>query len=175
MMELKTLSSPISTPDAVYAASVHQLKRLIIIYRVNYEPSVYSIIWHTALLYLANAMLHSTGTEDWLIYFLVCLYGYEGLRKSFRVAEVIAKGLLSMAMRNGDMTGEHARRILAELQTHGLQEHLKEEIRATFMLDLDMAMSKHGGATAEELAGDFEDNALMMDFTNAATSCELGR
>lgn len=155
-----------STPDAVFAASVNQLKRLIIIYRFNYKSSAYSIIWHTALLYLANAMLQSTDAEDWLVYFLVCLYGYEGLRKSFRVAEVIVKGLLSMALRNGDMSGGHARRILAELQKNGLHDQVREEIRATFMVDLNLAMSQPGEATAEQLAGTFEDNALIMELTN---------
>lgn len=159
-----TFSSSSSTPDAIFAASVQQLKRLIIIYRFNYTSSAYTILWHTALLYVANAILRTKGDNDRLFYFLLCLYGYEGLRPSYRVAEAVAGGLLSMAMRNGDISSDEARRVLADLQERG-QELDSSEIRATFMVDLDLAMSDPGAATAEMLAHSFQDIAMMMDFT----------
>lgn len=124
------------------------------------------MVWHTALLYLANAMLQNTEQKDWFLYFLLCLYGYESLCKSFRVTEAIGKGLLSMAMRNGSLSGDHARRIMAEFQERKLWTHLKEEICATCMVDLDLAMSDPPAATVETLAGDFDDNAMIQDYTN---------
>lgn len=164
--ELKTFSSGISSPVIVRDASLEQLKRLIVIYRFNYRPSTYSMVWHTALLYVANAMLQQTDKEDWLIYLLLCLYGYEGLGKSFRVAEAMARGLLSMAMRNGHLSGDHSRRIMADFQRRKLWDHVKGEIRATCMLDLDLAMSQPYAATAEKLAGDFEENLTLATYTN---------
>ncbi|KAI9148682.1 Nitrogen assimilation transcription factor nit-4 [Paramyrothecium foliicola] len=161
----KDFSSGIRSPEVISAASINQLKRLIVIYRFNYKPSTYSMVWHTALLYLANAMLRNTHQKDWFLYFILCLYGYESLCKSFRVTEAIGKGLLSMAMRNGSLSGEHARRIMAEFQERKLWNHLKEEIRATCMVDLDLAMSDPTAATAEILAGDFDDNAMIQDYT----------
>jgi hypothetical protein len=99
------------------------------------------MVWHTALLYVANAMLQGIEQEDWLVYFLLCLYGYEGLGKSFRVAEAMGRGLLSMAMCNGHLSGDHSRWIMADFQRRKLWDNVKGEIRATCMLDLDLAMS----------------------------------
>ncbi|OPB46196.1 C6 transcription factor [Trichoderma guizhouense] len=164
MLRVATFSSSGSTPDAIFAASVQQLKRLIIIYRFNYTSSAYTILWHTALLYVANALLRTKGENDWLFYFLLCLYGYEGLRPSYRVAEAVAGGLLSMAMRSGDISSDEARRVMAHLQEKG-QELDSSEIRATFMVDLDLAMSDPVAATAETLAYSFHDIAMMMDYT----------
>ncbi|PNP52481.1 hypothetical protein THARTR1_06949 [Trichoderma harzianum] len=163
-LRVMTFSSSGSTPDAIFAASVQQLKRLIIIYRFNYTSSAYTILWHTALLYVANALLRTKGESDWLFYFLLCLYGYEGLRPSYRVAEAVAGGLLSMAMRSGDISSDEARQVMAHLQERG-QELDSSEIRATFMVDLDLAMSDPGAATAETLAYSFDDTAMMMDYT----------
>lgn len=159
-------SSGIRSPEVIYAASTEQLKRLVVIYRLNYKPSTYSMVWHTALLYLANAMLQNTEQKDWFLYFLLCLYGYESLCKSFRVTEAIGKGLLSMALRNGSLSGDHARRIMAEFQERKLWTHLKEEICALCMVDLDLAMSDPPAATVETIAGDFDDNAMIQDYTN---------
>lgn len=162
---LKTFSSPASSPAAVCAASVSQLKRLIINYRLNYQSSTYTILWHTALVYVANAMLHSTKEEGWFFYFLLCVYGYEGLSRSWRVAEAISKGLLSMTLRNGDISSLKARKILLDFQSNSL-DRFPGRIRATFMLDMDLALSDPGSATAENLAEHFEDNALLQDYTN---------
>jgi hypothetical protein len=158
-------SSGIRSPELICAASTEQLKRLIVIYRFNYKSSTYSMVWHTALLYLANAMLQNTEQKDWLLYFLLCLYGYESLCKSFRVTEAIGKSLLSMAMRNGRLSSDHARRVMAEFKRRKLWIHLKKEIRATCMGDLDLAMSDPPAATVETLAADFDDNAMIQDYT----------
>ncbi|KAK7421280.1 hypothetical protein QQZ08_009996 [Neonectria magnoliae] len=164
-LQLKTFSSPKSSPDHIYAASVNQLKRLVIVYRMSYESSGFTIVWHTALLYVANAVLQSPDDGEWLFYFLLCLYGYQGLRRCYPVVEAIAGALLSMAMRNGHMSSRVARRIMTELKGKSLRR-VPREIRAPFMADLDLAMSDPSAATAEKLAGMFEENALMVDFTN---------
>ncbi|PNY25245.1 N-terminal fungal transcription regulatory domain-containing protein [Tolypocladium capitatum] len=162
---LWTFSSPGSSPAAVCAASVAHLKRLIIDYRLNYESSTYTILWHTALVYVANAILHNTKEEGWFCYFLLCVYGYERLCRSWRVTEAIFKGLLSMTLRNGDISSLTARKILRDLQGNSLVR-VPGRIRATFMIDLDLALSDPGSATAENLAEHFEDNALLQDYTN---------
>ncbi|KPM38786.1 hypothetical protein AK830_g7762 [Neonectria ditissima] len=170
-LQLKTFSPPSSSPDQIYAASVNQLKRLVIVYRMNYESSGFTIVWHTALLYVANAVLQSPNDSEWLFYFLLCLYGYQGLGRYYPVVEAIAGALLSMAMRNGHMSSHVARRILTELKEKSLVR-VQGEIRAPFMADLDLAMSDPGAASAENLAGMFEENALMMDYTNMFDSAE---
>ncbi|KAH6661424.1 hypothetical protein BKA67DRAFT_510437, partial [Truncatella angustata] len=50
-----------------------------------------SIVWHTGLLHLANATLHSTNDPEWCLYFLLCIRGYEGLKGLFPVSAVSTK------------------------------------------------------------------------------------
>jgi hypothetical protein len=155
--------------DAIYAASVEQLKRLIIIYRSHYVSSGHTIIWHTSMLYVANAVLRSRG-EGWLFYFRLCLYGYQSLGASYPIVKPIARGLLSMAMRRGGISSDKARQILVDLGNNCPEPLLHGEIRATFMLDLDLAMSDPNAAKAEAQAEAFEDTAMIADYTTAFSS-----
>ena len=161
---LRTFSGASSSPEAVYMASVNQLKRFILNYRQNYRSSAYTILWHAALVYAANAALQNTEDKTWLFYFLLCLHEYEELRKSWRVAEVITKGLLSMALRNDSVSTETARRLLNYVQQNSLQD-VPGELRATLMVDLDLSTSDPNSVKVERLAADFEDNVLLRVFT----------
>lgn len=164
---LRTFAPPMNTPDAAYAASVEQLKRLIVTYRTKYSASHYTIIWQTSLLYTANAMLHSKE-EDRLTYFLICLYSYADLRQSFRVTEAIVRALLSMGMQNGVITGPVARRVLRDLRSAAPQagDDADEMIRAPFIADLDHAVTAPESATVEAHAAQFEENAMLRDYTS---------
>ncbi|KAI8184095.1 hypothetical protein KHU50_001968 [Colletotrichum sp. SAR 10_65] len=161
---LKTFSARRSYPEAAFNASVNQLKQLIVRYRCNYESSAYTMLWQTALIYVANAVLHNTQDPEWRLYFLACIYGYEGLRTSYRVAEVISRGLLTMSLREGDMSGNEARHLLKQV-TGPEGAGGKGDVRATFMADLDLAMTDPEAAKVESLAKKFEDVALFSDFT----------
>jgi hypothetical protein len=165
-MRLRTFTGPMNTPDAAYTASVEQLKRLVVIYRSRYTASHYTIIWHTSLLYTANAMLHSND-ENRLTYFLICLYSYEGLSQSFRITEAIVRALLSMALQNGVITAVLARRVLRDLHKSAPRGHDCEEmIRAPFIADLDQAISAPESATVESYAANYEENAMVRDYTS---------
>ncbi|EJP61518.1 C6 transcription factor [Beauveria bassiana ARSEF 2860] len=130
--------------DAIYAASVEQLKRLIIIYRSQYVSSGHTIIWHTAMF----------------------------LWTSYPIVKPIARGLLSMAMRRGGISSDKARQILVDLGNDCPSPLPHGEVRATFMLDLDLAMSDPNAAKAEAQAEAFEDTAMVVDYTNAFSSQE---
>ncbi|OTB08659.1 hypothetical protein M426DRAFT_159274 [Hypoxylon sp. CI-4A] len=160
---LKTFIAWDSSPDTVYGASVNQLKRLVFDYRTNYETSAYSILWHTGLLYLANAMLDSEDPQL-RSYFLLCVYGYERLKRPYRVSKVIVRGLLSMMLRDTDMTGEEARKIMTELGGGWVTRDIDEKIRATFMVDLNLAAKDPEQAKVENMADEFDNMALFQDF-----------
>ncbi|RYP53836.1 hypothetical protein DL768_001287 [Monosporascus sp. mg162] len=155
------------SPDAAFAASVNQLKILIVEYRTNYVASVYSILWHNGLIYLANAMLQDTSDPEWRLYLLLCIYGYESLSRPYRISEVIAQGLLSMTLRDTNMSASEARKIMSDLKKSGLdyvKKDLEEEVRATFMLDLTLALSDPVRATVENMAKEFDSFAISQDF-----------
>lgn len=103
---------------------------------------------------------------EWYPYLLVCLYGYETLWQPFPVAETISRGLLTMMLRDRNVTSAHAHEILRHLQERSLDSTSDEEICAPFMGDLELAQTDPAGAAMEKLAGDFEDIALFQEFTN---------
>ncbi|KAH7025693.1 uncharacterized protein B0I36DRAFT_433325 [Microdochium trichocladiopsis] len=159
---LTTFAADDNSAIAAYKASTNQLKRLILDYRTNHEASAYSILWHTGLLYLVNAMLGRPRDPDWHIYFLLCIHGYENLRRPYLISEAIGKSLLALTLRKTDMPAEEARRILAEIEGGGL-ELVKDEIRAPFMGDLEMALRDPEHASVEMTAGLFEEMALFNE------------
>ncbi|KAK7928630.1 hypothetical protein PG985_005628 [Apiospora marii] len=163
---LKTFSAPRSSPDRVYHASVEQLKHLIIGYRAAYESSACTFLWHTALAYVANAVLASND-QDWKMIFLLCIYGYESLARPYRVSEAIGTSLLTMALRDHRISTDEARNLRQQLKNRKPKQ-LEDvgPIRATFMGDLQQAMSDPGGAKVESLANNFEDMALFREFLN---------
>lgn len=96
------------------------------------------------------------------LYFLLCIYGYESLRRPFRVSEAIGISLLSMTLRDdADISADEARRLLLALKSRGLGS-ISGEVRATFMADLELAMSDPEAARVENLAGSFEDSTYML-------------
>ena len=166
---MTTFNTNTCTPNAICEISTTRLKRLIVNYRLNYSSSNFTILWHTALIYVANALFDSDKDDndkdkDWYSYLLLCLYGYQGLSRSWRVAEGISKGLLSMALRNGDISSTAARRILLDFENRS-PDRIAGGIRAPFMLDLHGALSKPSSSTAEYLAEQFEDNVMLRDYT----------
>ncbi|KAJ8131725.1 hypothetical protein O1611_g1898 [Lasiodiplodia mahajangana] len=163
--QLRTFTARDRTPDAAYTASVNQLKHLIVEYRSKYSASTYSILWHNGLIYLVNAMLRCTDPQ-WRLYLLLCIYGYERLNRAYRISEVITQGLLTMTMRDTNMSGAEAYKLMEELKRRGLvhvEEGLEEEIRATFMVDLSLALTDPEAANAENMAHDFADLATFQD------------
>ena len=161
---MTTFNTSSYTPNAICERSTTRLKRLIVNYRLNYTSSSFTILWHTALIYVANAVFNSNKDEDWYSYLLLCLYGYQRLSRSWRLAEAISKGLLSMALRNGDISSASARRILLHFENRS-PDRIAGGIRATFMVDLRRALSEPSSSTVEYLADQLEDNLMLREYT----------
>ncbi|KAI0158338.1 hypothetical protein GGR57DRAFT_460027 [Xylariaceae sp. FL1272] len=171
---LDTFTSSDSTPTVLCKASLEQLKRLIIKYRSRHSESTYSILWHTGLIYLANGVL-SLGDPEWHLYLLLCIYGYERLNRPYRIAEMVTQSLLAVALRDTDMTSNEAKQVMLELKEHGVEhvkDDLKGQLRATFMVDLDLALTNPEAANAESLAGTFEELAIFQDFINPSGTAD---
>lgn len=114
-------------------------------------------------------MLKAIEDPDRRLYLLLCIYGYEALSRPYRISEVIVQSLLSMTMRETDMPGTEAQKIINELREGRLdavKENFEEKIRATFMVDMEMAFDHPEEAKVENLAAEFDDLALFQDFLN---------
>ncbi|KAI1094430.1 hypothetical protein F5B19DRAFT_57441 [Rostrohypoxylon terebratum] len=84
-IKVEHLTVTIATAQEVHRASANQLKRLCLIYCMDFGNACSSTLWHIGLLYLANAMLCETmrsgnlrDPERWF-YFMLCMTCYENL------------------------------------------------------------------------------------------------
>lgn len=150
---------------------MNQLKRLVVVYREKYACSSYTMLWHTALIHIANAILGDTKDPAWRFYLFFCVESYGELRRAFRFAETIGRSILSMALQQGDLSTDEARRLMVQFEENRLTSP-SEDIRATFMADLNLAMTDPEEASVESLSGRFEDIALFREFTNTGDSSE---
>lgn len=69
-----------------------------------------------------------------------------------------------MSLQEGDISGSEARHLLEQV-TEPEGAGGNGDVRATFMADLDLAMTDPEAAKVENLAKRFEDVALFSDFT----------
>ncbi|GKT51660.1 uncharacterized protein ColSpa_11841 [Colletotrichum spaethianum] len=158
---LPAFRSTEATPDAVYAASVNQLKRIVLFYRQNYPESSYCFFWHSALLYLANAMLAEAKVTghgpEWRFYFRLCMTCYQTLYTSFRLAKGVTLSLLSMALEKGVMDIPQARAIRKDLGLRGKHHDISDLVPVSWVVDLDLAMTDPSAAQAENLVQRFRE------------------
>ncbi|KAG7419181.1 hypothetical protein Forpe1208_v003555 [Fusarium oxysporum f. sp. rapae] len=162
--KLETFTCKIISPDAAYKASVNQLKRLVVVYRNNYATSTDTMLWHTALIYITNATLDNSEDPTWPFYLVFSIQCYKSLRQSYRFAEAIGRSLISLAMQKRDLSAIEARRMTQKFEEGRLSKP-SDDIRATFMADLRLAMTDPQEASVETLASGFEDIALFQEFT----------
>ncbi|KAI1393793.1 uncharacterized protein F4822DRAFT_25535 [Hypoxylon trugodes] len=85
VVTVNQLTATTASAKHIHEASVNQLKRLILIYCINFSEACSSTLWHVAMLYLANAMLCETmrsgnlrDPECWF-YFMLCMTGYQNM------------------------------------------------------------------------------------------------
>ena len=166
--QLRTFASSLATPKAASEASLTQLKALIMAYRHSQPSSSYSLLWHTAMIHSINAFLEDENGDakdkDWYSHLLLCLYGYQRLNRSWRVAKSISRALLSLTLRSGRIPVNVARKILFDLE-RSTPARVPEEIRATFMVDLEQSLSEPQSATVERLAEQLEENIWLKEYT----------
>ncbi|KAF4954607.1 hypothetical protein FSARC_12047 [Fusarium sarcochroum] len=161
---MTSFSTPGATPEAAYGASVNQLKRLLLIYRLNFETAMLSVLWQTGLIYVANAMMREvkTNSNEWRYYLHLCMAGLEDLYVSFRVFGSIAKAILGIALEHGALKAAESRRIKDELEKLGQHHDAIRRIGdgcevATWIIDLDLAMTDPEAASGGKLAERFQE------------------
>ncbi|KNB17877.1 hypothetical protein FOXG_22087 [Fusarium oxysporum f. sp. lycopersici 4287] len=129
------------------------------------------MLWHTALVHIANAILGDKKSPTWRFYLLFCIQCYGHLRQAYRFAEAIGRSILSMALQQGNLSASEARRLMEQFEENQLTNP-SEGIRATFMADLNLAMTDPTEASVESLAERFENIALFREYTNVEALSE---
>ena len=158
---LRTFDSIGSTPENICGASLRQLKRLMIDFRLSYPQAKYNIQWHPCLLFIANAALaNSDDDPEWQFYFMASLYGYGVLSPAYRVAELCFKGLLTFATETKKIPAAKAQYLWRELGQR-IEHHHALEARSGIRLNLNSGEAKGGSGTVEDLASRFETVVVL--------------
>lgn len=109
---------------------------------------------------------------QWRAYFMLCVNSYADLFGAFRVVEGIVTSLLSMALRLRITDASEARALLARVHAKG--KHIDtQRITASFVVDLNLAVTNRDGARLDSLCSGFDDLALFQEFTEV--ECEGGQ
>lgn len=151
-----------------------QLQRLVYHYRTTFDAANTCIMWHTAMLYVANAMLGDPSNPETQFYFLLCLRGYQKLMRCFRIAGSIAQGLLTIAVRNGVISPSVAQAIRRDLEEESGTSLHAHEVTSCYIIDLDLALTNPEAATMQTLVQRFEElDVLTTDTTPDQSSSEV--
>jgi hypothetical protein len=179
---LKTFPTATATAPAVYSASLKQLKRLLLIYRLKFKLASLSVLWQTAVIYIVNGMMHETHTassSEWRFYFQLCVAGLSDLTRSFRVFEAIAQALLGMALQKNVISVDEAKSIardLKDLSRHHVPiDGVEDQDQARWIIDLDLGVTDPTAAQGGNLAEQFQSLLLMEEFTTGEYGHDANR
>lgn len=153
-------------PDAVFHASVDQLKRILILYQLHYAESRYHAWWNPAMVYVSHAVLTSQTDSEWRFYFLLCLKAYRNLSVAYPFATISYKATLTLAMAEGKLSASGARDLLRQLFHGDGRENVRDTDKLRIHMDLDQIQGADGSGDAEKLADDFEKLTVVKEFTN---------
>lgn len=153
-----------TTPDAVFHASIRQMKRILILFQLHYPESRYHAWWAPAAIYVAHAVLTASPPDpEWRFYFLVCLQAYRNLSLAYPFAATAYKATLTMAMAEGKLSAAKARDFHRQLVSGKGREGVKDAKNLRVYIDLSHARRENESGNAEELAGDLERLALARE------------
>ncbi|KAK0384054.1 hypothetical protein NLU13_8143 [Sarocladium strictum] len=161
---LPSFETPTITPRAIYTASVNQLKRLLLAFRLSFKPASISLLPQTVYIYVANAVLSAVEESEepeWQFYLRVCLAGLEDIYGSYRLAWGTMRALLSMALKRDAVGPDEAARIMREMTVLGQHHSNPEEAKSSAIIDLELATSEPAAAQVYRLAEQFEELLLM--------------
>ncbi|EKJ69927.1 hypothetical protein FPSE_09877 [Fusarium pseudograminearum CS3096] len=166
---LRTFAAERATPQTVYHVSIRQMKRLLLSYRLEFHLEALSVIWQTGVIYVANATMRADyHNKDEMQFFLnLCVAGLEELFMSYKVFGAIAKGVMSMAIRQGSIEQTQVRRVRRRLkETEKLfvvDDSSTDETMAKWMIDLDLAVTNSVEAQGGKLAREFDEMIELHD------------
>ncbi|KAM0395519.1 hypothetical protein ACHAQC_005375 [Fusarium culmorum] len=166
---LRTFAAEGATPQTVYHVSIRQMKRLLLSYRLEFHLEALSVIWQTGVIYVANATMRADyHNKDEMQFFVnLCVAGLEELFMSYKVFGAIAKGVMSMAIRQGSIEQTQVRRVRRRLKETGkrfvVDDSSTDETMAKWMIDLDLAVTNSVEAQGGKLAREFDEMIELHD------------
>lgn len=145
------------------------MKRLLLSYRLEFHLEALSVMWQTGVIYVANATMRADyHNKDEMQFFVnLCVAGLEELFMSYKVFGAIAKGVMSMAIRQGSIEQTQVRRVRRRLKESEklfvVDDSSTDETMAKWMLDLDLAVTNSAEAQGGILAREFDEMIELHD------------
>lgn len=164
---LRASESVICSPDAIFDLSLRQLKRILILYQLNYPESRYHAFWHPAIIYVSHAILSSSTDKEWRFYFLLCLQGLRILSIVFPFARPCYKGILTIATTEGRLSTSEARNLSRQLNCGDGRGNTRHTTKSRVYLDLSHSYQRDGIGDAEGIAKRFEEVAIVDESTSS--------
>jgi hypothetical protein len=180
---LRSFTSRLATPETIYAASINQLKRLLLNYCIRCQLGLFSIFYHTAILYVVNALIHEAKTAaahdsgttisaEWRFYLDLCIAGCRAHSGSYRALGSVARGILTMAVRHGIIPLRKAVHVADELQElrrrqNDAVEELGDLAHGGWIIDQDLSMTDPGAAVGVNLAEQFGELMISDEMMTA--------
>jgi hypothetical protein len=162
---LRSFNSQYATPEAIYAASINQLKRMLLIYCLHCKLGLFSLFYHTAMLFTVNALVleisaahggNATIGAECRFYMDLCIAGSQANAGSYRGFGSVASGLLVMALRHGIINTRKAARVARELKElkrrHDVVLELGKRAPGGWIMDQDLGMIDPKAAAVDNLA-----------------------
>jgi hypothetical protein len=166
--------------EVVYRASTDQLKRLVLYYLSRFTYAAHSAVWLPALIYVLNSLIRDarlapkqSQTPEWNLYFRACMRGLCKQLPFYPRTDKIIHGILSMAVRDGVMTGGEAAKTLEDMRresgtegqdaVYGDPSPAGSGGEASFIVDLDLATRDAAAATASALVDDFDNLSMLAN------------
>lgn len=161
---LASFSSHDSHPSEIFAASLKQLKRLVLMLHLHCPPVERSSFLLCSLIHLFGGLMHTMDDQEWKFYFLLCLGLGSQLGMAFGALGPAIQGFLVMAARRGALTNIEALELSKTYVPAAPASEKPESVR--FLLDLDLAMTARQDAVADALAEAFDDLRLFGEWVN---------
>ncbi|KAF5628904.1 conidial development fluffy [Fusarium sp. NRRL 52700] len=162
---LQSFSSPDSTPQTIYSASLNQLKRLALLYRTQQMPNSYMPYINISLVHIASTICKEINDPTAKFYFLLCVRYWQHLYVGYPLFGDVAQAFLTMAINNGLITNREAKRLMAELKGQGEHHGLEDAgISTSLIVDFDLALTNKEEANVQAVAQKFEEVALFDEF-----------
>lgn len=169
---LKTFDTRQSKTEVIFWSCLTRLECLALECRQNNPSASTSIFWHLSLLFIGNAVVrHPTGPA-WHFNFLLCIYSYADLARSFRIAGVFLRAILYMAVQKKLVSSSQAREIINRLPKEEAAEatwsnNNLPRIRWSHVADLELASDNHAVSQVTDLAERLNDALMFDDFVDS--------
>lgn len=163
---LRSFFSRDATPDAIFKASLNQLKRLALVSVLNFPPVLYCSLTGIATLHVAAAVLDDRSDPDWRSYFLLSMRINRDLYICYPVFKQITQGTLAMAIKTGAITSSEATSMMKQLEEIGKYHQTSESVVGSFMIDFKLALTNQTEAQAQAMALEFDALSLFDQFTH---------